>query len=293
MDGNFKMAPTMFLQLYVIRAKLDGGSISCVYALLTNKSGQIYQRMMIAIMQRCYAIGAFPAPTSVKVDFEMAMHNALRAIFGPLIGIDGCFFHLCGNTWKHLQELGLTVFYRANYQAKKFVGMMDGLAFLPVQDLQAGVAIVRQELPHQSFLPLLDYFLSTYVGVMVVNGNGQQVFQQPLFPPQTWNVHNITLNGGDRTNNVCEGWNNGFKSKVGDIHHPPVYRLIEGLQTDYAEVKTNLLQSQNGVPLRVKTKRAYRNYQASCLRYCQQYQRGVYGNNIRGFLTDISHGIRF
>ena len=34
MDGNFKVAPTVFMQLYVIRAKLDDGSNSCVYAFL-------------------------------------------------------------------------------------------------------------------------------------------------------------------------------------------------------------------------------------------------------------------
>ena len=30
MDGNFKVSPIIFLQLHVIRAKLDDGAISCV-----------------------------------------------------------------------------------------------------------------------------------------------------------------------------------------------------------------------------------------------------------------------
>jgi hypothetical protein len=60
---------------------------------------------------------------------------------------------------------------------------------------------------------LLDYFEVTYVTgrrrvirrqnnvLRVVNG-------EPEFPPCQWNVRNETLQGGDRTNNLCESWNN-------------------------------------------------------------------------------------
>ncbi|KAF0748278.1 MULE domain-containing protein, partial [Aphis craccivora] len=32
----------------------------------------------------------------------------------------------------------------------------------------------------------------------------------PIFSPSSWNVHNATLEGGHRTNNMTEGWNNRF-----------------------------------------------------------------------------------
>jgi len=37
----------------------------------------------------------------------------------------------------------------------------------------------------------------------------------PSFPPDKWNVHDATLTHGDRTDNACESWNNGFRQLVG------------------------------------------------------------------------------
>jgi hypothetical protein len=43
MDGNFSMAPLLFQQLYIIRAQLDDGAVTCVYALLSGKTQAIYE----------------------------------------------------------------------------------------------------------------------------------------------------------------------------------------------------------------------------------------------------------
>ena len=115
MEGNFKIAPSMFLQLYVIRVKLDDGAVSCVYSFLAGKAKENYL-----------------APTIIHADFETAVFNTLRRIYGPLIDIRGCFYHLCQSTWRHIQQLGLTNLYRTRDDVKIFVGMMDGLAFLPL-----------------------------------------------------------------------------------------------------------------------------------------------------------------
>jgi len=38
----------------------------------------------------------------------------------------------------------------------------------------------------------------------------------PMFSPILWNVFDVPLNVGDRTNtNYCEGWNNYFNKLVG------------------------------------------------------------------------------
>ena len=60
---------------------------------------------------------------------------------------------------------------------------------------------------------LVDYMDTVYVtgrrqaqpqpgGGLVV-----AVHQPPLYPIPTWNVHGLTADGGDRTNNFCESWN--------------------------------------------------------------------------------------
>jgi len=67
---------------------------------------------------------------------------------------------------------------------------------------------------------LVEYFERTYVGSYKRVGNGQSETRiklrktSPHFPPSVWNVRDATLNNGDRTNNVCEGWNNRFSNLV-------------------------------------------------------------------------------
>ena len=106
--------------------------------------------------------------------------------------------------------------------------MMDGLAFLPEDDVPDGMAYLRDNIP-EGLEPLLQYFDQIYV-----SGTYRQIQlpqrpdgtmpplrmrrKPPMYPPSIWNVHNITLHGSSRTNNICEGWNNAFSNLVGHAH---------------------------------------------------------------------------
>ena len=61
----------------------------------------------------------------------------------------------------------------------------------------------------------------------------------PMFAPSIWNVHTITSEGGSRTNNICEGWNNGFSKLVGHSH-PTIWRAIDSIRKDQVQVATIL-----------------------------------------------------
>ena len=76
----------------------------------------------------------------------------------------------------------------------------------------------------------------------------------PVFPPTTWNVYNETLNGQDRTNNLCEGWNQGFAQLVCH-NHPSVWRLIEALQQECILVSTAIDEDGLGQPPKKRVKR--------------------------------------
>ena len=293
MDGNFKLCPSIFMQLYVIRTKLDDGAVSCVYAFLSGKAAPNYTALLAAIIHKCHNLGLFPAPTSVVTDFEQAMFNSIRNVFGRLrVNIDACFYHLTQSTWRKIQSLGLANLYNGDDSVKVFVGMMDGLAFLPLNDIAQGVALLQQIIPYPALQPLLAYFLDTYVLGPVNVVNGVQQRGQPLFPPPLWNVHNVTINGGSRTNNICEGWNNGFRSLVGQAH-PPFFKCLEALQRDNAIASTNMVQSLTGTPFRTPVKLSYRRNQRNLQRLCQRYQQGHYVHDIQRFLVAISWNIRF
>ncbi|KAK2141365.1 hypothetical protein LSH36_1111g01006 [Paralvinella palmiformis] len=49
----------------------------------------------------------------------------------------------------------------------------------------------------------------------------------PLFPPQIWNVHQVTHDGEYRANNLCEAWNHRIEHLCG-VSHSSVWKLIHG-----------------------------------------------------------------
>ena len=299
-DGNFKVAPGMFTQVYVIRTNLDAGAVSCAYAFLPGKGGNLYVEMFTAIQRRMHLLNVVPIVTDITVDFEQAAYDAVRQVFGQQLNIHGCFFHLTQSTWRNLVDLGLRQLYDNDYDTKRFVGMMDGLAFLPVNDIPLGVGVLRRIIVQgqvdPSIIPLFEYFLDSYVlGRILPNqnpGNVPPLRSPPLFPPAMWNVWGITLAGGSRTNNFCEGWNRGFNDLVGQ-RHPPFFKAIECLQKDCAIVRSVLAKSRMGTPHVTRTRRSYDQYQRNLRELCRQYQIGVYQNGIDRYLRRISHNIRF
>ena len=52
LDGTFKIAPSLFTQLCVIRAPLGDASITCVYRFLINKDLSTYEEFLSAVHDR-------------------------------------------------------------------------------------------------------------------------------------------------------------------------------------------------------------------------------------------------
>ena len=150
MDGNISLVPAVFEQLYVIRAPLGTTCISCVYALLPGKTEAVYTQMLEAFTDACTALGFNADPTTVVTDFEMAAMHAVTAVFGQQVHVQGCFFHFCQSTRRHIQDLGLSALYIADDVTKHFVGMLDGLALLPLADVPGGMAHLRANTPSTS-----------------------------------------------------------------------------------------------------------------------------------------------
>jgi len=68
----------------------------------------------------------------------------------------------------------------------------------------------------------------------------------PGFQPSIWNVHDITVNNADRTNNFTEAWNRGFETLLSE-NHPSIETCIELLQeADAAQAASILLKHANG-----------------------------------------------
>ena len=94
--------------------------------------------------------------------------------------------------------------------------------------------------------PLIDYFNLAFQSVsgLVTTGNG---IRRPTFPPSVWNVHDITMNDADCTNNFIEAWNRGFETLLSE-NHPSVGTCIELLrEADAAQAASILLKHANDI----------------------------------------------
>jgi hypothetical protein len=148
MDGNFAMAPSIFMQLYVIQGRVSG-----VFVPLQRKTR--YESMFCVLEEHgC-------DPSVVIIDFERSVDLALLAVYGPQVQIQYCFYHLTQSTWRQIQSLGLTNMYKDD-EFRLFCGQLDALAFLLLWEVHEGMQYIKQTMP-EAAEPLVDYFDRTYV----------------------------------------------------------------------------------------------------------------------------------
>ncbi|XP_025199555.1 uncharacterized protein LOC112597645 [Melanaphis sacchari] len=106
------------------------------------------------------------------------------------------------------------------------VGMIKGLALLPLKYVKKGMSVLydlSKDFNDPDIDELLLYFDKTYVNGTykrtTTQSNGLSFWRSsPIFPPYLWNVHNATKKNTGRTNNICEGFNNKFKTLV-ELQH--------------------------------------------------------------------------
>ena len=88
-DGTFKVCPRIFFfQVYTLHGLVQDRIISCIYALLPDKSEDPYRRFFEEVRN---TLDLEHSPQDIMIDFEMK----------------GYFFHLYSKLWKRIQRSGL------------------------------------------------------------------------------------------------------------------------------------------------------------------------------------------
>ncbi|CAB4060381.1 unnamed protein product [Lepeophtheirus salmonis] len=77
------------------------------FALLQNKTQNIYKELFDAVSNNCQGLNFMPDPVTVILDFKQAAIQAIRISLGPEVQIQGCFYHLTQSNWRNVQERGL------------------------------------------------------------------------------------------------------------------------------------------------------------------------------------------
>ena len=142
----------------------------------------------------------------------------------------GCFYHLCSNMWKRIQQSGLQERYINDPEFALHLRMISALAFLPPNDVQNSfdqlAALIRNQYGNGAD-KVLDYFEDNYVARFRVNAPRGI----PTFPIDFWNMFHHTDGELSRTNNAVEGWHTGFPAHVSACH-PVFWKLFEVLQKE-------------------------------------------------------------
>lgn len=276
MDGAFLLAPPLFNQIFVVLSRRGGFVFPVLMCLLPNKTGAIYEKLF------CMIHDIWPQfnPESICVDFELAIHNAVRTEW-PEAELKGCFFHLVQNMKKHLATANLLGRYNTNSEFALHARMLSSVAFLPEEDVIKSLSELEETLPLELDL-LIGWFTNTYVGRLRENG----VRAQPVFPYSVWGVRDRTLAGRDRTNNFAEAFHRSMQLSFG-VAHPVIWKFIDGLKKLQKLYDAEYERFVGGHSPPRKRKR-YEEADERIMKKVQNYD----GTNIMEYLRGLAHNYR-
>ncbi|XP_060065972.1 uncharacterized protein LOC132546279 [Ylistrum balloti] len=197
-DGTFYTCPSLFHQIYSIHIEIDGSMFPVIYALLPGKSQTIYTRFFTLLKTAMADLHLPMTPATVFVDFETAVHNAIRTVF-PGTEIKGCFFHFTQCIWRKAQTTGLQLPYRDNDDTRRLVRRAAVLPLVPRQKIEdvwfnALEDIEDADLP-ADVTPFTDYVVDQWI-------DGDRTI---------WNHYETE---GPSTTNHLEAWHGKLKRMV-------------------------------------------------------------------------------
>ena len=230
-DGTFEYCTKFFKQLFTLHSIKNGHYVQLVYALLPNKTMQSYKNFIDELLGICPTF----KPKVIVVDFETAIHNAMKSEWSDEQVI-GCRFHLCQAWYRQIQQLGLQSVYHKSVsemgetvisERGKWLRYVFGLTFLDLDDVRDAINELISIQPQDAKLETFtEYILTNYVE------------DDAKFPPHLWAAHTSSL---ERTTNVCESFHSRFNNSF--YHHHPdlflfVHTLIEHQTDTYITIQT-------------------------------------------------------
>ena len=131
-----------------------------------------------------------------------------------------CYFHLCQNLWKNIQNKNLVTRYVESANVRKNFKLLKCLSFVPAKDV---IFAFKENcgLCDPEFKPMLTYFEEFYIGVMV----NKSTRRSPMFPIKMWNSYSRALEDLDTVNNSLESWHKVFEMDC--KKHPTINKVIQ------------------------------------------------------------------
>ena len=206
-----------------------------MFSLLSNKNENTYSRLFEQLFELVNNRGN--DSNDVLVHFG---RSAINAFQNRNIVVQGCFYHISTNIWKHVQHLGLSQRYNQEEEFALHIRMLLALAFLPAGDvierLEEQVDTINL-LYHDVADDFLQYFENTYIGRYRRNASRHP----SLFAINLWSLFNRTDNELPCTNNSVEGWHRSFQRHV-PACHLVFWKLFFVLQKEENMIRISIVQ---------------------------------------------------
>ena len=228
-------------------------------------------------------------PTDFLLDCEKAATNSAEINFNA-VDIKGCFFHLCSNICKKIQNSGMKQLYENDQEFSTLMRMVACLAFVPTldvpqasYDLDADIHLNYNN--HNGVDAVLDYVEDTYIG----RRRRWRPRDIPMFPVQIWNMYDRTVAQLPRTNNNIEGWHRRFQTTCG-CAHPNIWKFINILQNQGSLIHAEIQQALGGHAA-LPQKRVYADSAARVRNIMIDYPNRR--RNVLHYLRSTSYNIGF
>lgn len=247
-DGTFKIVPKPHKQLVTVHGTIHTPghkrSIPLFYILMDGKRQIDYEAVFMRMKAEVEKDGPMKV-NSFMMDYELAIWNAVRKVFGP-VRTRGCWFHYCQAIMKKVQELKLVNDYYKKQDVYKMARRLMTLALIDEANIRKLFYFFKSR--YQSHIDNTDAVKKLFDYVE------DQWIKHTIITPEHWNCYMEPV----RTNNQIESWNGRLWKKAGcrALHiyllsyllKKEAMRLIDLLDSPPADyTKPHQIRAQNAI----------------------------------------------
>lgn len=232
-DGTFKTLPRMSdgYQIFIISMEIKRSVYPMIIALMERKTTAAYTTVFSHLKQLLNGT----VVEKYMSDYETAIQNAVRTVFGALVIIKGCFFHFSKAVSNYADELGLYGMANESNTILCALKYATSLALLPHELIAAGINVVEKKLP---------------------NSRQSKTFVRYL-RRQWCNKPEVSVfNDKVRTNNAAESLHHNFLKIVGKTR-PDIYDFLIALQRFENKIYMDLYRTFNNISIPKARRKTY------------------------------------
>ncbi|CAF1545159.1 unnamed protein product [Rotaria sordida] len=227
-DGTFRTSPALFAQSYYIHVWDEFSMKSVIYSCCEDKKEECYHELLQSLLIHATKKKITLNPSSILIDFEQGMINAINDIF-PQALVKGCHFHFAQNIWKKVKKYNLVTLSKEE-NIRRQIANIIALPLIPPKEVNNSMEKIIDELCDcdSKLNKLTDYVIKNYI-------------EDARFSLNMWN-HFYTIGERPRTNNHLEGYHRQLNARVRT--HPDLWTWINEVKSSEESVMCRYEQEQ-------------------------------------------------